>query len=703
MAEPATPGDRRAQHVAAVGFILQAASFGTLLWGSVWSESHAIATVARFVLAGLPIWVVLYLVFNQLRRVRGEQFETAELKRAREAGSSTAIFELDDEELLLEQHRLRWMVRLLLPSVTVLVALVLLVGHFLFWGWSLDLDVVFAPGGLNRAQDPTVVMWFIVGVGFFCFLFARYAIALSRLSEWRLLRAGASYIAGNALACLGLAIALMATSTIDWAEPLLAIVVRVAMIVLGIELTINFLLDFYRPRAAGIAQRPSFDSRLLGLTSEPGGIAKSIADAVNYQFGFEVSSTWFYQLLHRWLFPIVVVTFMAVLALTSIVIVDADELAVVERFGRVITEPRTVLEPGIHVKLPYPIDIVRRAPVKRIEELVIGEATEDEHEHEGDAVVWTKAHEFVPELMLLVASPKSASPTQSDELPRDFSAGGESAPVSLLMVSVPIEYRVKDIKAFLYIYDDPVKLMEGVAYQYLSDYAASVDIDELIGPGREAFNRELKGLIQDRLDKLKVGIEIVFAGLRGAHPPPKDQVAKTFQEAISAQINMAATVNAAEGEARRILTTVAGTEVRARDLDEAIVQRDRLRATASVNATALVEAEQRVEDLLVGNRAKGISLPSGEAAAIISEARSTASRRISVAATKARGFSAEVAAYEAAPELYRQRKRLEMYAGLERIRKYFIVGDPANVIIEYESDVEGGMDQVLDEGLQRKE
>ena len=82
------------------------------------------------------------------------------------------------------------------------------------------------------------------------------------------------------------------------------------------------------------------------------------------------------------------------------------------------------------------------------------------------------------------------------------------------------------------------------------------------------------------------------------------------------------------------------------------------------------------------------------------QARSSASRQVSLAASKARGFSAEVAAFEAAPQLYMQRKALETFAGLDAVRKYLIVGDPSNVMIEYESDVEGGLDQVLTKGLE---
>ena len=92
------------------------------------------------------------------------------------------------------------------------------------------------------------------------------------------------------------------------------------------EFAVNFVLDLYRPRDVGELPRPSFDSRLLGMMAEPGDIARSIADAFNYQFGFQVSSTWFYQLLQRWLIPIVVTALIAVLLLSSVVIVDAEEL-----------------------------------------------------------------------------------------------------------------------------------------------------------------------------------------------------------------------------------------------------------------------------------------------------------------------------------------------------------------------------------------
>jgi regulator of protease activity HflC (stomatin/prohibitin superfamily) len=240
-----------------------------------------------------------------------------------------------------------------------------------------------------------------------------------------------------------------------------------------------------------------------------------------------------------------------------------------------------------------------------------------------------------------------------------------------------------------------------VAYQYLSDYAASVDIDRLIGPGREEITENLRTMIQRRLDELDVGIEVAFVGIRGAHPPAKSDVAATFQRVVSAQTGMASLINAANGEARKILTRVAGTEQRARALDEAIRVRNRLQAQSVVDEAALATANDRVESLLMGDASRGIAPVSGEAIALIADARAAATAEISKAAAKVRTFSTEVAAYRASPALYKERKRLDVYADMDHVRKYLILGDPGEVIIEYETTEQGGLDRVLSEATDR--
>ena len=140
MTETKRTADRRAQHVALGGFALQSAACAVVIWFSLWQDSHALAALARFLFAGVPIWLVLYLILNQVRRVGLEAMETEELRRAQESGAGQALFELDEEALLLEHSRLRWMVRWLLPCCTIVVSFILLVGHFTLW----------SPGGRSR-------------------------------------------------------------------------------------------------------------------------------------------------------------------------------------------------------------------------------------------------------------------------------------------------------------------------------------------------------------------------------------------------------------------------------------------------------------------------------------------------------------------------------------------------------------------------
>ena len=61
-----------------------------------------------------------------------------------------------------------------------------------------------------------------------------------------------------------------------------------------------------------------------------------------------------------------------------------------------------------------------------------------------------------------------------------------------------------------------------------------------------------------------------------------------------------------------------------------------------------------------------------------------------------------MAAFEAAPELYKQRKRLEVFEDLAYVRKFLIVGDTSNVIIEYETRQEGALDQVLAQSVENE-
>ena len=74
--------------------------------------------------------------------------------------------------------------------------------------------------------------------------------------------------------------------------------------------------------------------KLVGLLAQPEGLFTTAAQALDYQFGFKVSETWFFRLLQQNL-PFLVLAQLAVLFLsTCVVFIDAGEQAVLERFGK---------------------------------------------------------------------------------------------------------------------------------------------------------------------------------------------------------------------------------------------------------------------------------------------------------------------------------------------------------------------------------
>jgi len=695
-----TSTDRRAQQVCVFGLIVQLAVFAAVFGSASWLGSEALGAEYIHLAGGALIWLALLILFSQRKRARIESFEVEELRRAAEAGQSTALFETADETLHLERHRLRWMYRWFLPGFTAVLAAYHL-GIYALWHFQYARPLT--DSGWSKATDPSLAATFVGFCGFFCFLTSRYAAGMARQSEWRMLRAPAVYLAGNALACLLLVAAFgLELLKVSIAEPAAAYAIRILMLVLGIEFAVNLIMDAYRPRTPDEAPRPSFDSRLLALITEPGGIARSIADALNYQFGFEVSSTWFYQLLKRAFLPLVMFTFAALLALSCVVIVDADQEVIVEHYDLVNggATLRVDLEPGLHLKWPWPIDRVYRSSVRRINSLLVGShadeeadlAAQDEVPIEDQIILWTEKHKFSPHMMVLVATPEETDLSAGlleESTESDIERRSRAVGVSMLMCSVAIEYRIDNLYDYLYTYQDPEKVMEAVVYQALTDFAASVDIETVIGPGREAFEQGLRAILQDRLDGLGLGVDIVFLGLQGAHPPSEDEVARAFQDVVSAEKRMEAAVQTARGEAKLIKTNTAGSVERADLLNQAIQEMEATLDSPEAGPQERAAAQERVEELLMGNLARGIRPLSGLAAAGIAEAEAAGARQLTIARSKERVFQNELAAYQAAPELYCMRKYLEvLIRAVEGIRKYVVVVDKTvtDLVIIFETE-----------------
>jgi membrane protease subunit HflK len=618
------------------------------------------------------IWLVLLLQFHQRNLAEQEKLDMSALAGEHRADK---LFQQKSEQAQLfavAQKRLAILEKWFLPIFSfVIAAYQVAIGLYLL--------KCVSNSNYELGKQPLVCAVCLVAVAFVSFLLSRYATGMSNQPEWKPLRAGGSFLLVSAILCFALAIALALVqfkiftviSVIDYLIPIL-------LIVLGVENLLNVIFDIYRPRLAGQYSRAGFDSRLLGLINEPGEILHTATGAIDYQFGFKVSQTWFFKLLEKAVVPLILFGALTLYLISGVVVINPDEQAIVERFGNPKDAGGHVrlIGPGITFKLPWPIDIARKYPVSRIKELQIGYVPKIDPktgEIIREPLLWGKDH-YKEEYSILVASRTGTEKVSQG-----------AAPVSLLKANVPVQFRVKDLYAFLYSncdYMEPnnrirpgsEKRLEEICYGELARFAAgaSIEVDDeaalansLLGAGRAKAKQVLTQNIQAAADKAGLGIEVVFVGLQGIHPPT--QVAADYEKVVGAVQRKQASILYAEGQRNRILSTLAGSVDSASDLY----------VLASDYQKARQENNVKKADEIGGRLDKAFTEAGGDIFSTLREAQSYKFEKATIARATGERFDSQVKAYRAAPEIYKREQRLiALEETLRPIRKYVIVADP---------------------------
>jgi len=374
-------------------------------------------------------------------------------------------------------------------------------------------------------------------------------------------------------------------------------------------------------------------------------------------------------------------------------------LAVIERFGRpTSTEP---VGPGLVFKWPWPVEHVRKARVGLVQEIVVGEAEEapqedEERDWSEEVITWTEEHKFVPSIDVLVATPGDDEQQGQSGAVEDDSSEGEAVAVSILRMSMPVQYTVRrDAEGFfnyLYNYSDPQGMLRDISYRELVKQAVHFDYQKIMGEQRAEVTAILERLIQEKCNEMKLGIDIVFVGLQDVHPPTESDVAATFQDVATAEQQRDTLVQMARIEATKELVSVAGDVGRAEKINALILQKDEL-GTGDEQQREIVDRE--IQQYMLGDSEVGIRPIQGDAGELLQIARADAEDSVNRAAAKANTFQLERVAYEASPRLYKMRKVLEALSEkLDKVRKYVVVLDPktTNLIIELVEQESAGLE-----------
>ncbi|MHC5146191.1 MAG: SPFH domain-containing protein [Planctomycetota bacterium] len=667
---------RKAKTVSVIAFVLNLFFFIFTLILGLFSSTLAMYLLSWQVLSGVLVWVVLIAQFYQRTLAEQEKLDAGQLSRAADQGT---IFSGGADRMAMmavAQKRLVFLEKWVVPVSAVLIGVYQVVmGLLLFRGKVLDESPAWS--------DPKHLLLSAVlmaAVSFIAFLFSRYAAGMSAETDWKPLRAGGSYLLATALLGFALAISLalaqfkhaQGLAVLNYAIPLL-------MILLGIEVVLNAILDIYRPRVAGQYSRAAFDSRILGMFSEPGGILHTVSHTIDYQFGFKVSQTWFYKLLEKAVMPLVLFALLILYLMSSFVVIGPGQAGVVERFG----VPKRDLSPGLHPKYPWPIEKSYVYLTDQVQQIAIGyEAGEEDHDQK--AFLWGEKH-YEEEYNLLVAVETGSSDQE----------GGE-VPVSIVQANVPIQYRVSDVRKFIYNHEDSSELLEAICYRELTRYAVSAKIEaddaglgsqkSLLGAGRIEAAKELKQRIQNAVNEADLGIEIVLLGLQGVHPPP--EVAKAYEDVVAAVQEKQKIVLDAQAQKNKILIELGGS----------IAEIEALYAIAQEFERSKDKGDEQETERLRKKLQTAFADAEGNVFRILRQAESEAFERINLAKGEGLRFDGQVKAYQASPELYSKIQRLlTLEKGLKAVRKYVVVAEDEDALI-YTVDLQEKLKSSIYEG-----
>lgn len=640
-------------------------------------KDDATRIAAYSMVCGLPVWIILVLLFHQHRLERLEALEHEQLRSRADAAGS--IFEFDERDTAMHAARLRWMHGLLVPAVSLAIAAV-------FIGLGLWQRSVIASRGIDltkpgseaagvRVAEAASAGWGLgitAGIALICFVVSWFLGGMSRQAAWRLLRAGATVTVGAALVngalAVGYGFQLNGNPAVLGA---LAYILPFYMVALGLEVVVAFILNLYTPRKPGEYPQPAFDSRILGLLAAPESVIKSINDAINYQFGFSVTSTWFYQLLSRQLLPLFGFMGLLLILLNCVSIVQPGEQGVVMSFGR-LARGGEVYSSGPIFKWPW--ERVARYPVAQIHQILVGSEGVRDAKDADTPILWDNAHALGQEDLIIVGPSRTA--VEEDDSGDRLSTLARS--IAVVNAEVPVQFRIKagrdaggrpELLNYIDLigggWDQREALIRQIATRVVNRHLAAMTIEEVLGPERSRLSDDLRRLIQAELDGWRSGIEVVFVGVAGIHPPP--DVAPSFEAVLQAQEMSESAVQDAYRQATERLAQAAGSAARARAIAEEIDKLDRLAASSPEKAPQALRVEQAVLEA------------GGEASKLILTARAarwTAQNR--QLATSLRHES-RLLPYLAAPRYYQAREYLATLRRAVRGRQLIIVPDDVQV------------------------
>ena len=208
--------------------------------------------------------------------------------------------------------------------------------------------------------------------------------------------------------------------------------------------------------------------------------------------------------------------------------VSAESVGVVQRFGHY----HEVVDPGLHFKIPFGIDVVTQVPVKRQLKEEFGFGT--------------------------------AGATFS----RQMSAPGEwelettivTGDLNTALVEWVIQFRIENAFDFLFKVRDPGDALRDISESVMREVVGDRTVDEVLTIGRQDIEASAQTKMQEVVNLYEMGLRIDQVQLKNVNPPKPVQA--SFDEVNEAQQERERMINVARGEYNKAIPQAKGTAER---------------------------------------------------------------------------------------------------------------------------------------------
>jgi Cu+-exporting ATPase len=224
------------------------------------------------------------------------------------------------------------------------------------------------------------------------------------------------------------------------------------------------------------------------------------------------------------------------LLLNGFYIIPPEETGLIERFGRKTLPYR---EPGVHYKLPWPVERLTRVQARRVRTLEIGYRAEPARpETEPAAYEWNTPHragrfQRLPEESLMLSGDQN-----------------------MLEVTAAVHYRLKRPDDYLYRHADGEATVRAAAESVLQALTTTTPLDAILTSGRRGLETRARQELQERLDRYQAGVEVLQVRLQDVHPAR--EVVDAFREVSGAWEDRARRINEADGYRQEQLALARG-------------------------------------------------------------------------------------------------------------------------------------------------